>query len=324
MKKVIKVKDLKKIFKVEVKKQGFKNRLKSLFKWEYKEVDAVSNVSFDVKAWEKVAFLWPNGAWKSTTIKMLTWILSESSWKIEVLWMNPNNDREKLVYKIWAVFGQTSRLWYHLSAKDTFILFWKLFDVPENKFKKRLDYLIKEFQIWSFMNSPVRKLSLWQRMRCEVVASLIHSPKIIFLDEPTIWLDMIAKQKLRDVINKINKEEETTIFLTSHDIGDIEEICDRVIIINYWKVIYDWNLKQLKNDHIKTKILKIKFEKTYDNFNFPKSVNIVKNLSNYIEIKIPNNKENLKEIFDILNKNYPYEDINITEPSMEEIIKTFY
>jgi len=321
---VIKVDDLKKVFRQEIKKQGFIPRIKSIFKWEYREIDAVTNVSFEVKPWEKVAFLWPNWAGKSTTIKMLTWILKETSWSINVLWFNPSDDREKLVYKIWAVFGQTSRLWYHLSAYDTFTLFWKLFDIPEDKLKIRLEYLIKEFEIEKFMHSPVRKLSLWQRMRCEVVASLIHNPEIIFLDEPTIGLDMIAKQKLRNVINKINLEEKTTIFLTSHDIWDIEEICDRVIIINYWKVIYDWELKKLKSEHIKTKILKIKFEKEINNFSFPDFVKIIKNNWNYLELEIPNNKENLKELFDILNSDYPYEDITITEPSMEDIIKTFY
>ena len=321
---IIKVNNLQKSFKQEIKKQWFLNRLNSLFKPEYKKIEAVKNVSFEVKAWEKVAFLWPNWAGKSTTIKMLTWILKETSWEIDVLWFHPSRDREKLVYKIWAVFGQTSRLWYHLSAKDTFILFWKLFDIPETKFKERLDYLVKEFAIESFMNSPVRKLSLGQRMRCEVVASLIHSPEIIFLDEPTIWLDMIAKQKLRDVINKINKEEKTTIFLTSNDIWDIEEICNRVIIINYGKVIYDWDLKKLKHDHIKKKIIKVKFEESFDKFLFPNYVKFLKNKWNYIKIEIPNSKEKLTEIFDVLNNNYPYEDISILEPDMEEIIKTFY
>ncbi len=252
MKKAIKVKNLTKNFKIEVKKSWFKNRLKSLFKWEYKNFKAVDNISFEVKPWEKIAFLWPNGAWKSTTIKMLTWILERTSWELSVLWIDPSKDRKKLVYKIWAVFWQISRLWYHLTPKDTFTLFWKMFDIPDEKFEKRMDYLIEEFWIKKFLELPVRKLSLGQRMRCEVVASLIHSPEIIFLDEPTIWLDMIAKEKLREVINKINREENTTIFLTSHDIWDIENICDRVIIINYWKILYDWSLEKLKKKHVET------------------------------------------------------------------------
>lgn len=320
----IRVKKLQKIFKVEVKKTGLKNRLKAIFHPEYKEIKAVSEINLEIKEWEKVAFLGPNGAWKSTTIKMLTGILSETSWEISVLWLNPSKDREKLVYQIWAVFGQTSRLWYHLTAKDTFLLFSKIFDIPQDEYEKRVDYLVKEFEITEFLNTPVRKLSLGQRMRCEVVASLIHNPKVLFLDEPTIGLDMIAKQKLRDVINKINKEEKTTIFLTSHDIGDIEEVCDRVVVINYGKVIYDGNIKELKKNHIKSKIIKVKFDSVYNDFVLWKWVKILKNAWNYLELEIENTKEILSENLEILTKKYPFEDISITEPDMEDIIKTFY
>lgn len=320
----IRVKKLQKIFKVEVKKTGLKNRLKAIFHPEYKEIKAVSEINLEIKEWEKVAFLGPNGAWKSTTIKMLTGILSETSWEISVLWLNPSKDREKLVYHIWAVFGQTSRLWYHLTAKDTFLLFSKIFDIPQDEYERRVDYLVKEFEITEFLNIPVRKLSLGQRMRCEVVASLIHNPKILFLDEPTIGLDMIAKQKLRDVINKINKEEKTTIFLTSHDIGDIEEVCDRVVVINHGKVIYDGDIKELKKNHIKSKIIKVKFDSVYNDFVLWKWVKILKNTWNYLELEIENTKEILAENLNILTKKYPFEDISITEPDMEDIIKTFY
>ncbi len=318
------IKDLEKDFKVEIKKSWFINRIKSIFSPEYKQIKAVSWINLEIKPGEKIAFLWPNWAGKSTTIKMLTWILSKTSWEIKVLWLDPERDRSKLVYQIWAVFGQISRLWYHLTAKDTFLLFSKIFDIKKEDYEKRIDYLIKEFEIQEFLNTPVRKLSLWQRMRCEVVASLIHNPKILFLDEPTIWLDIIAKQKLRDIINKINKEENTTIFLTSHDLWDIEEICDRVVIINYWKIIYDWDIKELKKKHIKTKIIKVKFEKTYNHFDFIDDVKILNNTWNYLEMQIENKKERLASILEILSKNYPFEDITITEPSMENIIKTFY
>lgn len=320
----ITIKNLSKNFKVQIKETWFINRIKSIFFPIYKEINAVKEINLTIKAWEKIAFLWPNWAWKSTTIKMLSWILSKTSWEINILWLDPEKDRQKLVYQIWAVFGQTSRLWYHLTPKDTFLLFWKMFEINKEDYEKRINYLIKEFEIESFLNTPVRKLSLGQRMRCEVVASLIHNPKILFLDEPTIWLDMIAKQKLRDVINKINKEENTTIFLTSHDIWDVEEICDRIIIINYWKVIYDWDIKDLKKNHIKTKIVKIKFEKKYDNFNFWDDTKILLNEWNYLELEIKNNKEILASFLKTLSEKYEVEDINISEAWMEDIIKTFY
>lgn len=320
----ISIKNLEKVFKVEIKKSWFKNRIKSIFNPEYKDILAVSDINLTINAWEKIAFIWPNWAGKSTTIKMLTWILTKTDWKIEVLWLDPTKDREKLVYQIWAVFWQTSRLWYHLTAKDTFWLFWKLFDIKKDDYEKRLNYLVWEFDINDFLNTPVRKLSLGQRMRCEVVASLIHKPKILFLDEPTIWLDIVAKQKLRDVINKINKEENTTIFLTSHDIWDIEEICNRVVVINHWKVIYDWDIKELKKKHIKTKIIKVKFEKTYETYDLWENVKILNNTWNYLEFEIENDKKTLQNVIEILTNKYPFEDINITEPSMENIIKTFY
>ncbi len=318
------IKNLEKTFKVEIKKSWFINRIKSIFKPEYKQIKAVDWINLEINAWEKIAFLWPNWAWKSTTIKMLTGILTKTSWELSVLWLDPTKDRKKLVYQIWAVFGQTSRLWYHLTAKDTFLLFSKIFDIKKEDYEKRIEFLINEFEINEFLNTPVRKLSLWQRMRCEVVASLIHNPKVLFLDEPTIWLDIIAKQKLRDIINKINREENTTIFLTSHDIWDVEEICDRVVVINYGRVIYDWNIKELKKNHIKTKIIKVKFEKSYDNFDFWEWVKILENKWNYLELEIKNDKTILSKVLDLLSKKYFFEDINITEPTMEDIIKTFY
>lgn len=320
----ISIKNLEKTFKVEIKKSWFKNRVKSIFKPEYKLINAVNNINLEINTWEKVAFLWPNWAGKSTTIKMLTWILVKTWGEINVLGLDPTSDREKLVYQIWAVFWQTSRLWYHLTAKDTFWLFWKLFDMKKNDYEDRLNFLIDKFDIKDFLNTPVRKLSLWQRMRCEVVASLIHKPKILFLDEPTIWLDIIAKQKLRDVINKINKEENTTIFLTSHDLWDIEDICDRVIIINYWKVIYDWNILDLKKNHIKKKLVKVKFTDTYDKFDLWDFAKITLDNWNYLELEITNDKNSLQKLLEIFSTNYPFEDISITEPSMEDIIKTFY
>lgn len=315
---------LKKIFKVEKKGSWFINRVKWLFFPKYIDIEAVLWIDLEIEAWEKIAFLWPNWAWKSTTIKMLTWILSRTSWDIDILGFDPQKDRNKLVYHIWAVFWQTSRLWYHLTAKDTFLLFSKIFDVKYDDYQKRLDYLVEEFSIKEFLNTPVRKLSLWQRMRCEIVASLIHKPKIIFLDEPTIWLDILAKQKLRDIVNKINKEENTTIFLTSHDLWDVEEICDRVIIINYWKVIYDWNIKELKKNHIKTKNIKIKFEKNYEKIDFWDDITILKSNWNYYELQIKNEKNTIWSFLETVSKKYPFEDITITEPSMEDIIKTFY
>lgn len=321
---IIKVENLNKTFKQEIKKIGFKNKMKSLFKSEYKDFVAVDWINLTIWEWEKVAFLGPNWAGKSTTIKMLTWILHPTSWNIDIIWFNPAKDREKYVYNIWAVFGQVSRLWYHLTPYDTFELFGKMFDVPSDKLKERIDYLTNKFKIEDIVNLPVRKLSLWQRMKCEVVASLIHSPKIIFLDEPTIWLDIIAKQNLRDIINEINKEEWTTIFLTSHDLWDVENICKRIIIINHWKILYDGNIKELRRNYIKIKKIRVKFEYLDLPFKPLDFMDIKKVKDTFVEFEIPNNKDNLSATFELLTNNYEVEDITIEDPDIEEIIKEFY
>lgn len=324
MSKIIEIKNLSKVFKLEVKKAGFMNKLRSLFHPEYTEFVAVDGINLEVQKWEKVAFVGPNGAGKSTTIKMLTGILTPTSGSISVVGLDPTRDRKKLVYRIGAVFGQISRLWYHLTPRDTFELFGKMFDVPSDKLEERLNYLIGKFEIEDIIDKQVRKLSLGQRMRCEVVASLIHSPEIIFLDEPTIGLDMIAKQRLRDIINEINKIENTTIFLTSHDLGDVENICKRIVIINHGKILYDGNIKELRRNYIKVKKIRVKFESLDDTFKPLDFMKILKQKGTFIEFEIPNSKENLAKTFDLLTTEYNVEDITIEDPPIEDIIKEFY
>mgnify|MGYP002347766221 CR=1 FL=1 len=323
MKKIIEVKNLSKKFKVPIKKQGFWNGLKNFFHQEYREIVAVDNISLVVGEWEKIAFLGPNGAGKSTTIKMLTWILYYTSGEIEVCGLDPSKDRKKLVYNIWAIFGQTSRLWYHLTAIDTFKIMAMMFDVPKEIFEKRINSLVDRFDAREIINTPIRKLSLWQRIKCEVITSLINSPKILFLDEPTIWLDIIAKQNLRDTINEINKTENTTIFLTSHDLWDVEKICDRIVIINYGKILFDGSLVQFKKDYIKHKIFKIKFTQNTE-FKKLDFMETIKEEDDYIEFKIPNSKEYSQKTFELLNSKYDIEDIIIENPNIEDVIKQFY
>ena len=323
MQNIIEVKNLRKIFKLEVKKPWFLNRLKAIFRPIFREFEAVESINFSVQKGEKIAFLWPNGAGKSTTIKMLTGILHSTSGHIRVIGLDPAKQREKLVYKIGAVFGQTSRLRYHLTALDTFKLMGTLFDVSKETLEKRIDYLINKFEIKDMVNNPVRKLSLGQRMRCEIVSSLIHSPEIIFLDEPTIGLDMIAKQKLRETINEIHDLEGTTIFLTSHDLWDIEQVCDRVIIINHGRILYDGSIVDLRKNYIKKKIIKIKLANSSD-FKTLDFMTIIKQELDYVEFEIPNTKENLQKTFEMVTGNYDVDDIEIKDPSIEEIIKEFY
>ncbi len=227
---IIEVKGVSKQFKIKVKKHGFRHAIKSIFKPTYRVVDAVDNITFEVNKGEMVAFIGPNGAGKSTLIKMMTGILYSDEGYINVLGLNPNKDRKKLAYRIGTVFGQKEQLWIHLSPYDNFMFFGAVYDLDDG-LEERISELSKLFELEEFIDTPVKSLSLGQRIRCEIVASLIHNPEILFLDEPTIGLDPVVKASIRSLIKKMNKELGTTVFLTSHDVGDIEKLCKRVIII---------------------------------------------------------------------------------------------
>lgn len=246
---IIEVKGLNKKFKVKEKEKGIKGSLKSIIKPKYKTINAVNDINFNVEQGEMLAFIGPNGAGKSTTIKMLTGILYPTSGEISVLGLNPSKKRKQLAYKIGTVFGQKEQLWTHLTPYDNFKFFGAIYDIQDNEIEERIEELKKTFELEEFINTPVRNLSLGQRIRCEIVAALIHKPQILFLDEPTIGLDPVVKENIRKLIKKMNKEFNTTIFLTSHDIGDIEKLCKRVVIINHGKIIMDDSMKNIKNNY---------------------------------------------------------------------------
>ena len=255
---IIEVKKLSKTFRVKLKEKGLIGSIKSIFKPKYKVIKAVKNISFKVDKGEMVAFIGPNGAGKSTTIKMLTGILYNDSGSINVIGLDPKKDRKKLAYEIGTVFGQKEQLWTHLTPYDNFKYFGAIYDIPQSRVEKKINELKMLFELDEFINTPVRNLSLGQRIRCEIVASLIHEPKILFLDEPTIGLDPVVKENIRVLIKRMNKEFKTTIFLTSHDVGDIEALCKRVIIINDGKVVMDDTMDNLKYNYLNKKIIEVK------------------------------------------------------------------
>ncbi|MCD6321612.1 MAG: ATP-binding cassette domain-containing protein, partial [Clostridiales bacterium] len=254
--------NLSKTYKVKVREEGLKSALKSLVKPTYKEVEAVQSVSFSVEAGEMLAFIGPNGAGKSTTIKMLTGILHPTSGSANVLDFNPVKDRRKLAYQIGAVFGQKSQLSFHLPPVDSFRLLSNVYEIEKSEYEKRLSQLAELLELGEFMNIPVRKLSLGQRIRCEFAASLLHAPKILFLDEPTIGLDVVVKHNIRELITRLNKEENVTVFLTSHDAGDVENLCRRAIVIDHGKVALDMSVKKMKYDYLNKKVISLKLKDT--------------------------------------------------------------
>ncbi len=213
--------------------------LTKVFKHKGKDFIAVDNISFTIAQGETVALIGPNGAGKSTTIKMLTGILYPTEGEVSVLGLSPQKNRKEVVRQIGAVFGQRSNLLPNLPPKDTLNLFGVMYGMPKKEIKERIEYLEKKLDMESFRNQPIRTLSLGQRMRVEIACALIHNPKILFLDEPSIGLDIIAKQTLREMLLYLRDEHNMTIFLTSHDVGDIEAICDRTIIVNHGKIVVD-------------------------------------------------------------------------------------
>ncbi len=256
--KIIEVKNLRKTF--ERKEKG--KTLKEFFNPKVIEFKAVDNISFEVHKGERIAFVGPNGAGKSTTIKMLTGILHPTSGEIRVAGFNPASQRKKVAYKIGCLFGQKSSLWMHLPAIDSYKLFGAIYDLDDDVALKRINHLIETFKIQDLVNIPVRRLSLGQRMICEIVGVLIHEPEIVFLDEPTIGLDIVVKERVRELIKDINEKSNVTVFLTSHDVSDIEKLCDRVIIIDKGKIVIDEKIEALKEKYLKKKTITIKQEET--------------------------------------------------------------
>jgi len=320
--KVIEVKNLSKSFKVKIKEKGFKGSLKSIIHPKYKIVKAVNNISFDVEEGEMIAFIGPNGAGKSTTIKMLTGILYKNEGDIKVLNLDPSKDRKKLAYKIGTVFGQKEQLWMHLTPMDNFKFFAAIYDIPEKEAEERIEELSKLFEMESFINTPVRNLSLGQRIRSEIVASLIHKPKILFLDEPTIGLDPVVKENIRKLIKKMNKEYNTTIFLTSHDVLDIEKLCKRVIIVNNGKIVMDDTMNNLKYHYLNKKIVEVKSKEKID-FNDEDGITILKEKETNLKLEIDTRKKNLSDVLKLIDPENII-DINISNTPLEQIISEIY
>lgn len=320
---VLEVRNLFKTFKIKQKSPGLLGGFKSLFNPEYKQVNAVNGISFSVERGEMLAFIGPNGAGKSTAIKMLTGILFPTSGDISVLGYTPWKDRTTLAYQIGTVFGQKAQLWYHLPPIDTYHLLFRIYELDETRYKKRLAFLVDAFDIKDLLRTPVRKLSLGQRMRCELVGSLLHEPKILFLDEPTIGLDVIAKQQVRDMLKYLNEKENTTVFLTSHDAGDIESITKRSIIVNHGQIMFDDATSTLKKNFLTTKVVELVVEGDAEKFNFPGGRMLEKSKHN-LKIEIDTSTSSIERLLSYSLENFRVSDISIVDTPLEEIIAALY
>ena len=319
---VITVKNLSKDFKVKQKEKGLKGSLKSLIKPKYKIIKAVKNISFSVEKGEMIAFIGPNGAGKSTSIKMMTGILFPNKGEINVLGLDPKKDRKKLAYEIGCVFGQKEQLWMHLTPYDNFKFFGAIYDIPNSRVEKKIKELSDLFELEEFINTPVRNLSLGQRIRCEIVASLIHEPKVLFLDEPTIGLDPVVKENIRVLIKRMNKEYKTTVVLTSHDVSDIEKLCKRVIIINKGQVVLDDTMENLKYHYLNKKIIDVKMREKV-NLEEVEGINIIKDKDYNLKLEVDLKKKSISDAIKLLNTDNII-DINISNVPLEQIISSIY
>ncbi|MFM9327363.1 ABC transporter ATP-binding protein [Paenibacillus mesotrionivorans] len=319
----IRVERLQKTFRVKEKRAGLRGSAEALFRPVYKEKLAVKPIGFQVEEGEILAFMGPNGAGKSTTIKMLTGILHPTAGTAEVLGLCPWEERRRLGFLVGSVFGQKSQLWYHLPPVDSFELLGSIYELPKADFIRRRDELAERFEITPYLNTPVRRLSLGERMRCEIVAALLHRPRVVFLDEPTIGLDVIVKQKIRELILEMNREEGTTLFLTSHDAGDIEQLCKRAIVINHGEIILDERVSRMKREYLTYKTIELRLREVCVLPPLP-GVRILKQTANGLKLNVDTSVIGMEEVLGQLVACCKIGDVTIEDPPMEEIIAKIY
>ena len=319
---IIQVKDLKRVYKTHEREPGLFNAIKSLIKRKYEYKEALKGITFEVEEGEILGLIGPNGAGKSTILKILSGVLYPDSGYVNVMGFIPWKDRVKYVKNIGVVFGQKEQLWWDLPAIDTFYLHKELYDIGD-EFKERLSYMIRILNVEDIVRTPVRDLSLGERMKCKIIAALLHNPKLVFLDEPSIGLDVIAKDNLRDFIKDVNKRYKTTFIVTTHDMQDIERLCERIIIINHGEIIYDGLLSMISEEYIKSKIIDVKFEEKFEDFEF-KGCKILERKDYELKIELDIKKQSIKNIINYLLTNFKVADINIEDPPIEEIIKLIY
>ena len=307
MENIIEVRDIRKYYKIAKREKGILATLKYLFNRNYETRKAVDDVSFSIRRGEIVGFIGPNGAGKSTTVKILSGILYPDAGNVTIKGYTPYRQRKQYVKHIGVVFGQKSQLNWDLPLIESFELMKFIYRIPQAQYEEKLALFTSLLELEEFINQPVRQLSLGQRMRGDIVAALLHSPEIVFLDEPTIGLDVVAKEKIREFIRYINEKEQTTIIFTTHDMQDIEKVCDRLIIIDKGKKIYDGSIHQIKNKYANSKTIELLFE------------NDEKEIRTFDIGVTP-----LHTVMENLFAQKQIKDISICEPEIDEIIRDIY
>lgn len=320
---IIEVKDLVKTYKIIEKEHGMVGYIKNLFHPKYKEFTAVKGVNFNIEEGELVGYIGENGAGKSTTIKMLTGLLTPTSGSVVVNGIVPNEKRIQNNKQIGAVFGQKTQLWWDLPVIESFRLIKKMYKIPENEYRKNLKKFTEILDLEDLLEKQVKNLSLGQKMRCEIAATFLHNPKIVYLDEPTIGLDVFVKEKIRTFIKEVNKEKKTTVILTTHDLKDIEDVCDRIILLDKGQIIYDGNKQKFKDTYGKYVIAEL-IVNNKNNDILLENVEIVEQTNNKLKIKFMHEETTIVKIMDEISKHCTIEDIHMREQELEDILKEIY
>ena len=323
---IISVKNLSRTFKKPIRDEGLKGMIKALFSRKYEEVKAVDDISFEIEQGEIVGYIGANGAGKSTTIKMMCGILHPTSGTVTVNGMGFEKDRQKINKEMGIVFGQKTQLWWDIPLIETFKILKSIYEVPDDEYNERFEYLCELLDMKPFLTQTVRSLSLGQRMRADFAAALIHSPKIVYLDEPTIGLDVLVKDNIRSAIKELNKKYNITVILTTHDMKDIEELCNRIIIIDKGKILYDGSLANIKYRFGNTKTIYIPSNIVIDEVELISKFNgiSIEKKEENTAIKFSLNEMDLDEILVYLINQYHIKDFKIEDISIEDITKQLY
>jgi len=320
---IITVKNLKKVYKTHKRKEGLLNAVKSLFFRKYQYKHALKGISFEIKKGEIVGLIGPNGAGKSTTIKTLSGFLFPSSGEVKVMNYIPWEDREEYVAHLGVVLGQKEQLWWDLPAIDSFYLSKDLYGIPDAVFKRRLNYMITLLGLKKVMHTPVRDMSLGERMKCKLVAALLHNPDVVLLDEPSIGLDVVAKEKFRRFIQIVNKRYGTTFIITTHDMQEIEKLCKDIIIINHGIIVYNGALKEIKKRYLSSKFIDVKLESKGKPFKL-KHCKVIEQSGYELGIEIDTSRKKVNAVIDYLLSKYDVADIVISDPPIEEVIQEIF
>lgn len=318
----ISTKNLSRTFKVHVKEEGFKGSLSSIFNRKYKEVEAVKNVNLSIEEGELVGFIGPNGAGKTTTLKMLSGLLHPTEGTAQVLGYTPWERKMPYLEQISLIMGQKAQLWWDLSLQDSLLLQKDIYGVPEKEFLATRDEIVELLDLGPILGTQVRKLSLGQRMRGELAAALIYKPRILFLDEPTIGLDVIVQKQIREFIVRYNKSRNATILLTSHYLDDVRELCKRLIIIDHGSIQYDGDTEKLIREHVKHKRIILTFTKDVHENDLKEFGKIT--MENGVKASIQVPRESTASIAAALLEKFPVEDISIEDPSLEDVVHELF